>query len=244
MKIAVFGATSAIAQAACRIWAGRGAEFLLAGRSADRLEAVKGDLTVHGAQTVVVCCCDLSDTSRHAEIIEQGERAIGPFDLVLIAYGTLPDQALAETDFLQAQNAINTNFLSVVSLLTELAKRMETRHSGTLAVISSVAGDRGRQSNYVYGAAKGGLSIYLAGLRNRLFHKGVKVLTIKPGFVDTPMTAAIKKGPLFVKPAVLGAGIVRAVDRGSDVAYLPWFWMPIMWIIRSIPEGVFKRMRL
>ena len=111
-------------------------------------------------------------------------------------------------------------------------------------MISSPAGDRGRQSNYVYGSAKGGLSVFLSGLRNRLYPFGVKVLTVKPGFVDTPMTASFKKGPLWVKPEVIARGIARGVKRGANQIYVPWFWWPIMTIIKHIPEDVFKRIRL
>ena len=124
------------------------------------------------------------------------------------------------------------------------ANRFEAQESGTLVAISSVAGDRGRQSHYVYGAAKGGLSIFMAGLRNRMHAKGVKVITVKPGFVDTPMTAHMKKGPLFASADTIGAGIVKAIDRGSDVVYLPWFWRWIMLVIKLIPEALFKRLSL
>ncbi|MDQ3267568.1 MAG: SDR family NAD(P)-dependent oxidoreductase, partial [Pseudomonadota bacterium] len=136
------------------------------------------------------------------------------------------------------------NFLSVVSLLTLLANRFEEQGHGCLAVISSVAGDRGRQSNYFYGSAKGGLSVFLQGLRNRLASRGVQVLTIKPGFVDTPMTTGFKKGALWVGPNVIAAGIHRAIRRHSNEVYLPWFWWGIMTIIKAIPERIFKHLKL
>ena len=139
---------------------------------------------------------------------------------------------------------LETNFVSVVSLLTYMANYFSAKKSGTIAVISSVAGDRGRQSNYVYGAAKGALTLVLQGLRNRLFSDGVQVLTIKPGFVDTPMTADIKKNFLFVKPKLVAEQIVIAVKKKKDVVYVPWFWRYIMLIIKIIPEFIFKRLSL
>jgi short-subunit dehydrogenase len=132
----------------------------------------------------------------------------------------------------------------VIALATVLANRFEAQRSGSIAVISSVAGDRGRQSNYVYGAAKGAVTLLLQGLRNRLSKSGVQVLTIKPGFVDTPMTAEFKKGALWAKPDDIAHGIVSAIDRRRDVVYLPGFWRLIMLIIRHIPEPIFKRMSL
>ena len=139
---------------------------------------------------------------------------------------------------------LHTNFLSAVSLLTPLANRFEAQKAGTLVVISSVAGDRGRQSNYVYGASKGALSVFLQGLRNRLARSGVAVVTVKPGFVDTPMTAGVKKNALFATPDKVAQGIVRAADARKDEVYLPGFWGPNRFAIRGIPERVFKRMKL
>jgi short-subunit dehydrogenase len=169
---------------------------------------------------------------------------LGGLDTVLIAYGTLGDQKASAASVPETLEQLSTNFLSVVALGTLLANRLEAQRSGCLAVISSVAGERGRQSNYVYGTAKAGVSAFLQGLRNRLYPSGVQVLTIKPGFVDTPMTAGLKKGPLFASADAVARGIVRAVDRRKDVVYLPAFWAPIMALIRAIPEGIFKRMKL
>ena len=168
----------------------------------------------------------------------------GDLDVVLIAYGTLSNQVACEADAALTLRELNTNFLSVASLLTELANRLKHQGHGTLAVISSVAGDRGRPSNYVYGSAKGALSLFLQGLRGRLFHVGVHVLTIKPGFVDTPMTADVKKNPLFASPQRVGADIVRACDQGRNVLYTPFFWRFVMTVIRLIPEPLFKRLKL
>jgi short-subunit dehydrogenase len=161
-----------------------------------------------------------------------------------VAHGILPDQARCQASAAETAEALEVNFVSTAALLTPLANRFELARRGCIAVITSVAGDRGRQSNYVYGAAKGGLDRFLEGLRNRLFHAGVAVVTLKPGFVDTPMTAGIQKGPLFATASRAGRDIHRAIERRRDVAYIPWFWRPIMAIIRAIPEAVFKRLRL
>ena len=139
---------------------------------------------------------------------------------------------------------IDTNALSVIALSTLIANRLAWQEKGALAVISSVAGDRGRQSNYVYGAAKGMVSLFLQGLRNRMFKHGVQVLTVKPGFVDTPMTSGFDKGHLWASAEQVARGIVRAIDTRRDVVYLPGFWWPIMWIIRHLPEGYFKKLKL
>ena len=165
-------------------------------------------------------------------------------DAVLIAHGTLPEQRACEADWQLAREALLVNGLSPVLLAQQVAAKMAAQQGGVLAVISSVAGDRGRQSNYIYGAAKGGLSVFLQGLRNRYFAQGVKVLTVKPGFVDTPMTAAFAKGPLWASADGVAGDILAAMARGRDVLYTPWFWRAIMWIIRSIPERVFKRLSL
>jgi short-subunit dehydrogenase len=243
-RIVIFGATSAIAQEVARLWAARGAALYLVGRNADRLASVAGDLRVRGAASVEVEARDLSHTEDHEAVVERAAQTLGGLDVALIAHGSLGDQSASEQDFVQAEQELRVNFLSAASLLSHLANHFEAQRAGTLAVISSVAGDRGRASNYVYGAAKAGLTAFTSGLRNRLQRSGVAVVTIKPGFVDTPMTAHVPKGPLFVPPAVVAKGIVRAIDKRKDVVYLPWFWGPIMWIIRSIPERIFKRLSL
>jgi decaprenylphospho-beta-D-erythro-pentofuranosid-2-ulose 2-reductase len=169
---------------------------------------------------------------------------MGGIDLALIAHGVLGDQQKAQADYAAAEAVLRTNFLSAVSLVTWLANYFENQKRGTLAVISSVAGDRGRKSNYVYGASKGALNVFLDGVRNRIDRSGVNVLTIKPGFVATPMTAHLPKGPLFASPETVAQGIVRAIKGRKDVVYVPGFWAVIMLIIRSIPEAIFKKLNL
>ena len=243
-RILIIGATSAIAEATARLWAARGDALFLVGRRADRLDVIAADLRVRGAAVVGSFVMDACDIAAHGVMIEAAEQAIGGLDVALIAHGSLPDQKACETSVELTLREIEINGLSVLALATRLGEKFEAQGRGSLAVISSVAGDRGRQSNYVYGAAKGMVSLFMQGLRNRLARKGVQVLTIKPGFVDTPMTAAFRKGVLWAKPASIADGIVRAIDRKSDEVYLPGFWYLIMALIRHIPERVFKRLSL
>lgn len=244
-RIAVFGATSAIAQAVARIYAARGARLFLVGRDAAKLAAVRDDLVARGAKQADIATADLAAMDAHSALVDDAATALGGIDAALIAHGVLPDQARCQASFADARRSLDLNFTSAASLAHELANRFEKRRMGTIAVIGSVAGDRGRQSNYVYGAAKGALAIYLQGLRHRLHASGVKVLTIKPGFVDTPMTAAFPKGPLWAGPEQVARDIVRAMDRGtSGEIYVPFFWRAIMAIIKAVPERLFVRTKL
>ena len=242
-KILIVGATSAIAEATARHFAARGDRLFLAGRNAQRLQAIADDLRVRGAGAVAVEALDCNDFERHAPLLDHAEQALGGLDIALIAHGTLPDQQQVQDSVPLSQRELRTNGLSVIALCTLLAPRFEQRKAGAIAVISSVAGDRGRASNYVYGAAKAMVSTYLSGLRQRLLRSGVQVLTVKPGFVDTPMTRDFPKGPLWASADAVAEGIVRALDRRDTVVYLPGFWRLIMWIIRSVPERVFVKMR-
>ncbi len=243
-RILIIGAASAIAEAAARQWAGRGAALFLVARNAAKLETIAADLRVRGAASVAVQAMDATDTAAHAAMLDAAVAALGGIDAALIAHGTLPDQKACEASVELTLQEIDNNGLSVIALATRLANLMEAQGSGSLAVISSVAGDRGRQSNYVYGAAKGMVTRFLQGLRNRLAKKGVQVLTIKPGFVDTPMTAAFKKGALWAQPEDVARGILAAIDKGRDEVYLPGFWRLIMLVIRHIPERIFKKLSL
>jgi short-subunit dehydrogenase len=203
------------------------------------------DLRVRGAKAVGMHVMDANDFGAHEAMLNEAESSLGGLDAVLVAHGTLSDQKACEASPALTLQELNTNGVSVVMLLTRIAARFEQRRAGTIVVISSVAGDRGRQSNYVYGSAKALVTAFTSGLRQRLYPLGVAVITIKPGFVDTPMTAGFPKGALWAKPHQIAAGIVSAVDRGSaTVLYLPSFWRLIMLIIRSIPETVFRRLKL
>ena len=241
-RILIVGATSAIATEVARAYAERGARLFLTGRNRERLAAVADDIGVRGG-SVEIAELDVLDIGSHAAVIEQAF-ASGGLDAVLVAHGTLPDQAACQQSPAETVRALEVNFTATVALLTLLANRFEAQHRGTIAVITSVAGDRGRQSNYVYGATKGGLAVFLQGLRNRLHHAGVSVVTLKPGFVDTPMTAGLPRNRLYTTARRAGRSIHRAIEARRDVAYIPWFWRPVMALIRSLPESVFKRLRL
>ena len=241
-KILVLGATSGIAEATCRIWAAQGAQLFLVARNAEKLAAVAADLKTRGASYVGTAVADLDDTDKHAELLAHAVNSLTGMDVALLAHGILGEQARAEQDFEHAAQILHTNFVAPVSLLTWLANFCVQRRSGVLAVISSVAGERGRKSNYLYGSSKAGLSAFLAGLRNRVDREGVTVLTIKPGPVDTPMTANMKIKKADVNS--VAQAIVKAIDKRVDTLYVPFLFMPIMFVIRHIPERVFKKLNL
>jgi decaprenylphospho-beta-D-erythro-pentofuranosid-2-ulose 2-reductase len=240
----VLGATSSIAIATMRRLAEANTHFMLVARNSDRLTAVAQDLATRGALAVDTWVADLDDTAAHPQMLAAAAERLGRLDLALIAHGVLGDQQAAEADFEVAAAVLHTNFMSTVSLLTWLGNYFQAQGGGTLAVVSSVAGDRGRKSNYVYGASKGALNVFLDGLRNRIDRDGVQVLTIKPGFVATPMTAHVPHNALFASPDQVARGILNAIERRHDVAYVPRFWLLIMLLIRAIPGRLFKKMNL
>jgi len=243
-KILVLGATSGIAEATCRIWAAQGASLLLVARNPEKLAAVAADLKLRGAGRVDTLVADLDDTTAHPALLQRAVATLGGLDIAFLAHGILGDQALAEEDFRTAAGILHTNFISAASLLTWLANYCARQHSGVLAVLSSVAGDRGRKSNYVYGASKAGLSAFLGGLRNRLDREGVTVLTIKPGPVRTAMTAGMANSQKFADVNKVAASIVKAIDARKDNLYVPFQWGPILFVIRHIPERMFKKLNL
>ena len=243
-KILIIGATSAIAEATARLWAAQGHRLYLLGRNPERLNTIAADLKIRGAESAQYALLDVNDFAQHATALETAAAALGGMDVVLIAHGTLAEQKACEQDFNATLQELNTNAISVISLLTHLANRFEAQKHGAIAVISSVAGDRGRQSNYVYGTAKGAVTLFLQGLRNRLHKSGVHVLTVKPGFVDTPMTAEFKKGALWASPEAIAKSIHAGIEKRRDVIYAPWFWMGIMALIKLVPEGIFKKLKL
>jgi len=243
-NILIIGATSAIAKATLRIYAEQNHNLYLVARNQEQLQTIAEDAKIRGANQVEFMACDLAELNAHQTLIENVYTSYPTLDIVLIAHGTLPNQQACQENVETALQEININALSTISLLTLLANRFETQKSGSIAVISSVAGDRGRQSNYVYGAAKGMVSTFLQGLRNRLNDSNVQVLDIKPGFVDTPMTAEFKKGPLWAQPEQVAQNIIKAINIGRNTLYTPWFWWGIMFIIRNIPEFIFKKLKL
>jgi decaprenylphospho-beta-D-erythro-pentofuranosid-2-ulose 2-reductase len=242
-RVIIYGATSTIAAEVAKLYAAADGKLFLVGRDPERLEVIRKDLEVRGG-TATSRVADLERWEEHEGIFSEALSALGGVDLVVVAHGTLPDQRACEQDFKLFREEFERNFLSAASLLHIAARYLEERRDGVIVAISSVAGDRGRQSNYVYGSAKGALTTFLQGLRNRLYPSGVRVVTIKPGFVNTKMTAALPKNRLYAEPDTIARGIVRAVDGGHDVVYLPWFWIGIMTVIRSIPECIFKRLKL
>lgn len=244
-KVVVFGATSGIAQAVVRRIAAQGGELYLVGRNSERMEAVAADARVRGAKAVTTCILDLDDAAAYPALLDRVFTTLCRVDLAVLAHGVLATSDACEASPELTARLLTTDFTAPALLAQAVALRLaEAQGSGTLAAIGSVAGDRGRQSNYAYGAAKGGLAVFLAGLRNRMVRRGVHVLTVKPGFVDTPMTSDIPKNVLFANPDRVASDILQAVARGKDEIYTPGFWRFVMALIRAIPERIFKKLRL
>jgi decaprenylphospho-beta-D-erythro-pentofuranosid-2-ulose 2-reductase len=243
-KIMIFGAASAIAQETAKLFARDGEHMFLVDINLGRLEAVRDDIQSRFKTKIDIYEMNALEFDKHGELFEKAIQTLGGLDYVLIAHGTLPDQQKTQESPELIIREFNINCVSVISLASIAANYFEKKKQGCIAVISSVAGDRGRQSNYIYGAAKGGVTTLLQGLRNRLAPFGVSVVTIKPGMVDTPMTAHLPKNPLFAKPSVVGKGIYKAMLSGKAIAYLPGYWRLIMFIIKMIPEGIFKKLKL
>ena len=242
-NVVILGATSGIAQPVARRFAAGNAALLLAGRDAAKLNAVADDLRVRGARRVETFVIDFDDVGRHDAVVAAAQ-ALGRIDAVLIAFGTLPDQVAIDRDPAAQMRAFETNATSVISLGARFANVLEDAKGGMLAVVGSVAGDRGRRSVYVYGAAKAAIHAYFEGLRGRLHAAGVKVLVIKPGWVDTPMTARFRKNALYATADAAGAAIHRAMVNGREEVYVPGFWRWILLVIRALPVSVMKRLRL
>jgi len=241
-KIVILGATSGMIQPLLRTMAKQGKELLLVARSQDRLDALRGDLQARGASKIVTFEADFDSPACRELIVPFAQQCFADFDTLILAYGTMLDQSVCQVSPVHAVRELETNLVGAVALLTEFARYFESRRCGTIAVITSVAGDRGRRSNYVYAAAKGGLSIFLEGLRSRMHQCGVRVLTIKPGPAMTSMTADLKSVPLLTKPESIASDIYRALENPRiDILYTPRYWSWIMTGIRIIPERLFKR---
>ena len=243
--ILIIGGTSAIAVACARLWAAQGCRLFLVARNTEKMEQTAADLRARGAGAVTTFCMDAADLDAHAPMLDACVAALGQVDITLIAHGTLPDQKACEQDVQLALRELVNNGCSVIALVIRLANLLEAQCCGSLGVISSVAGDRGRPSNYVYGTAKAAVSTFLEGLRPRLFKAGVHVTDIRPGFVATPMTRHLDLPALLVaRPDTVAARIVKAIERHDDTVYVPGYWALIMLAIRSIPQPIFKRMHL
>jgi decaprenylphospho-beta-D-erythro-pentofuranosid-2-ulose 2-reductase len=245
MRILILGATSAIAQAYARRRAAKGCDFVLAGRREDRLAAIAADLKACGAGSVETVLSDLAALDAiEAQMCDMRTR-VGEPDEVLIAYGVLGEQTSAERDVAQARGVIDSNFTSAALWVLALLKGRPEAHKIAIIGIGSVAGDRGRASNFIYGSAKAALDRFLEGLAQKYDGSPVRIIRVKPGFVDTPMTAGIeKKGPLWAHPGRVAADIRRAVRAGRGVVYTPWFWWPITMIIRHLPWFIFRRLKI
>jgi short-subunit dehydrogenase len=245
MKILVLGATSAIAQAYARR-RGQGNDFILAARREDRLAAIAADLKACGATSAEIFVADLAAMDGIEESVRAMRERFGTIDEVIIAYGVLGEQAAAEQDLAQARALIDSNFTSAALWILALLKGRGERAPITIVGIGSVAGDRGRATNFIYGSAKAAFDRFLEGLQHKYAGSAVRVVRVKPGFVDTPMTANIenKGGPLWATPDQIAADIERAVTKGKRVVYTPWFWWVIMMIIRHLPWFVFRRLKI
>jgi decaprenylphospho-beta-D-erythro-pentofuranosid-2-ulose 2-reductase len=245
-RIVIVGATSAIAEHCARIWgSGEPVDLTLVGRDSERLERVAADLRVRNATNAIeVVVTNFLDPVAIQRTVDSAA-ARGAVDIVLVAHGTLPNQAVVEESLTLSHAAIEINALSPVMFAEGFVNQMLRSGTGTLALISSVAGDRGRRSNYIYGASKALLSTFAAGLQHRAAGTNVKVVLIKPGPTDTPMTKDLKSGGARLAPVGdVASQIVRAIDRGTPVLYVPGIWRVIMFVIRAIPAAVFNRLRL
>jgi decaprenylphospho-beta-D-erythro-pentofuranosid-2-ulose 2-reductase len=243
-RILVVGATSAIAEATARQFAARGDSLFLAARNANALQALADDLRLRGAVVAGTAVIDARDLGALPSMVDAAVQALAGLDQALIAHGTLSNQSACEASAALLHEEFIVNALSVMTLSLRLAEVFSAQRRGVIAVISSVAGYRGRQSNYVYGSAKASVSAFMSGLGQKLRRSGVKVVVIKPGFVSTPMTAAFKKGALWAAPARVAHDIRIAMDRGTPMIYTPGFWRPIMAIVRAVPEFIFRRLSL
>lgn len=242
--IIVIGATSSIVQAAIRLFAQRGDALYLVARSAERLEAVAQDARVRGASVVHTRVMDITRTEEHAALFHDAHQALSSFDAVLIGHGVLPPQSVEKQDAATVVDLFSVNATSTAALLMGIVPYFERQNAGCIAVITSVAGERARRSNYPYAASKAAMDVFLDGLRMRLASAPIRVLTIRPGFVSTPMTRHMKTTPLFSDPGRVGRDIVEAMSnaRRRGVVYTPGYWRVIMFVIRNIPEFILRRL--
>lgn len=244
--VLILGASSAIGACIAQALARTPYHLVLAGRDIEHMQRLAADIDVRFGTRPAVVQFDANDTAGHASFADSITQSYERLDGVVIVFGDSDDADRTTVDPAHAEHILRVNFTGAVTVLTPFANYLETRRRGFIVGVTSVAGDRGRQSNYVYGSAKGGLALFLQGLRNRLHASGVRVITVKPGFIDTRMIFGIVQSPLTVGPERVGRAVARAVRRGAgrSVVYVPWFWRWIMLVIRMIPEWLFKRMRL
>ena len=244
-RIVIIGATSAIAKHCARLWVtDTPVNLTLVGRDADKTERVAADLRVRSPHSVIqVLTVDFINPLAIQQLVD-GIVDEGRVDIVLIAHGSLPDQAVCQQDLTACQEELTINGVSPVLFAEAFAGHMQKANQGTLAIIGSVAGDRGRKSNYVYGSAKGLVTRYAQGLQHRLANTGVKVVLIKPGPTDTPMTAYLKQQGGLAKVEDVAKLISKAIHQGKPVVYSPAKWAFIMMIIRHLPRFVFNKLEI
>lgn len=243
-SVLILGASSPIARATAIEFAKKGYALFLAGREIEDIERIGEDIKIRFQVPVKWGIFNAIAYETHASFIHNVSKVMGGLEGVYVGFGMTGDQSKAVVDFVEAHRIIQTNYIGAVSALTHAGQLLANSQKGFIIGISSVAGERGRQSNYVYGSAKAGLTVFLQGLRNRLFHLGVHVLTVKPGFVDTSMTYGKEGVILNAAPENIGRSIVKAVEKRKNEVYLPWFWGMIMGVVKAIPESIFKRLRM
>ena len=244
MSVLILGATSPIARATAQRYAKEGHAIYAAARDPEEAERIASDIAIRHDVETDGGHFDALEFDRHEAFVEQVEESVGPVEVALVAFGDMGDQEESERDFEKAHQVIDVNYTGAASISEAVARRMAERGEGSIIGICSVAGDRGRQSNYFYGSAKGAFRLYLQGLRNRLFDDGVHVMTAKLGFVDTPMTYDLETAIPIASPESVANKLYKAERRGSDSFYYPAFWSLIMAVIKTIPEKIFKRLSL
>ena len=243
--VLILGANAGIGRALAAEFASHQHDLILSGRDLEELQALAADINLRHnvsarAARVDVLDFDALESALAACVAPAGDSLEG----VVLCTGYLGDLETALKDVNEARRILDTNFTGSALALNVLANHFEQKGKGFICALSSVAGDRGRQSNYLYGSAKGGLTTYLQGLRNRLYHSGVQVITVKPGFVDTRMVFGKGKLPLVAQPQAVARDIYNAVKSGKNVVYVPWFWRVIMFTVGIIPEGLFKKLKM
>jgi short-subunit dehydrogenase len=239
----ILGATSTIARAFARLLAARGHSLVLAGRDQNELQIIAEDCKIRGAEQAEAVPFDARDAKTFDPILAQAEQCAGDV-CVAVFVGSMPPQDEIDQDPSLIDGTVADSFTGPAQFLTAIAPVLEQKGKGTVIGVGSVAGDRGRLGNYVYGAAKAGFHTYLSGLRNRLGRSGVHVVTVKPGTVDTAMTWGMDKLPFLAQPEKVAGDILIAADKKKDTLYTPFIWWPVMTVIRSIPEHVFKKLKI
>lgn len=240
-KVAFLGATKGMGRALARLMAARGDVLFLLGRDEEDLRRSAADLAVDGAKPAGTGACDLTRPESFGAALDQAEAALGGLDVVVVTAGLFATQDALEADPALAERVLTVDFTGTVLFCEEARRRLLARGGGTLAVFSSVAGERGRKPVVIYGAAKAGLTRYLEGLDHKYRASGLRVVTVKPGFVKTGMTAGLRPPPFAGEPEQVARAVVRAIDRGRPEVYVPGIWRLVMWVIRGLPRAVMRR---